>query len=89
MHDLLFNLNTIDSFHYFSNKIDKSNFLQWAGLCHPVPSHLKEISPDLSTISPSLLIGNKIFDIKDKKIKRLLLAAGFRKKLNFHILSTN
>ena len=69
IHDLLFNLNTIDSYHYFSNKIDKSNFLQWAGLCHSVPSHLKEISPDLPTISPSLLIGNKIFDIKDKKSK--------------------
>ena len=30
---------------------------------------MKEISPDLSTISPLLLIGNKIFDIKDKKSK--------------------
>ena len=82
IHDLLFNLHTIDSYHYFSNKIDKSNFLQWAGLRHSVPSHLKEISPDLLTISPSLLIGNKIFDIKDKKSKdyySLLVS----KKLNF------
>ena len=69
IHDLLFNLNTIDSYHYFSNKIDKSNFLQWAGLRRSVPSHVKEISHDLTTISPSLLIGNKIFDIKDKKSK--------------------
>ena len=69
IHDLLFNLNTIDSYHYFSKKNDKSNFLQWVGLRHSVPSYLKETSPDLSTISPSLLIGNKIFDIKDKKSK--------------------
>ena len=69
IHDLLFNFNTIDSYHNFSNIIDKSNFLQWAGLRHSLPSHLKEISPELSTISPSLLIGNKIFDIKDKKSK--------------------
>ena len=69
IHNLLFNLNTIDSYNYFSNKIAKSNFLQWAGLRHSVPSHLKQISPDTTTISPSLLIGNKLFDIKDKKSK--------------------
>ena len=69
IHDLLFNLNTMDSYNYFSNKIIKSNFLQWAGLRHSVPSHLKEISPNSLTISPSLIIGNKIFDIKHKKSK--------------------
>ena len=47
IHDLLFNLNRTDSYHYISNKIVKSNFLQWAGLRHSVPSHLKETSPDL------------------------------------------
>ena len=52
----LFNLNTIDT--YFTNKIDKSYFLQWAGLRHSLLSHLKEISPDTSTISPSPVIGN-------------------------------
>jgi len=79
IHDLLFNLNTIDSYDYFSNKIDKSNFLQWAGLRHSIPSQFKEISLDTSVISLLLIIGNKVFDIKDKKIKRLLLAAGFKK----------
>ena len=67
IHNLLFNLNTMDSYNYFSKKIVKSNFLQWADLCHSVPSHLKEINPHRLTISPSLIIGNKIFDIKDKK----------------------
>ena len=43
--------------------------VEWAGLRHSVPSHLKEINPDLPNISPSLLIGKKIFDIKDKKSK--------------------
>jgi len=66
IHDILFYLNTIDPYNYFSNKIDKSNFMQWAGLRHSVPSHLKEISPDTSTMSPSLIIGDNIFDIKDK-----------------------
>jgi len=52
------------------SKIDKSNFLQWAGLHHSihVPSHLKEISLDTPIISP-LIIENKICDIKDKKSK--------------------
>ena len=63
LHDLLFNLNTMESHNYFSNKIVKSNFLQWAGLRHSVPSHLKEISLDRLPISLSLIIGNKIFDI--------------------------
>jgi len=69
MRDLLFNLNAIDSYNYVLNKIDKSNFLQWAGLRHSIPSHLKEISLDTPIISPSLIIENKIFDIKDKKSK--------------------
>ena len=79
IHDLLFNLNTIDSYNYFLNKIDKSNFLQWAGLRHSIPSHLKEISLVIPIISPSLIIENKIFDIKDKKSKDYLLATGFKK----------
>ena len=69
VHDLLFNLNTMDSYNYCSNKIVKSNFLQRAGLRHSVPSHLKEISLDRLPIPPSLIIGNKFFDIKDKKSK--------------------
>ena len=69
IHNLLFNLNTMDSYNYFSNKIVENNFLQWAGLRHSVPFHLKEMSLDKLTISPSLIIGNKIFDIKDKKSK--------------------
>jgi len=69
MRDLLFNLNAIDSYNYVLNKIDKSNFLQWAGLRHSIPSHLKEISLDTPIISPSLITENKIFDIKDKKSK--------------------
>ena len=79
IHDLLFNLNTMDSYNYFSNKIVKNNFRQWAGLRHSVPSHLKEISLDRLTISPSLIIGNKIFDIKDKKSKDYYLLLVSRK----------
>ena len=64
MHDLLFHLNAMDSYNYFLNKIIKRYVLQWAGLRYSVPSHLKEITPDRLTIYPSLVIGNKIFDIK-------------------------
>jgi len=51
IHDLLFNLNTMDSYNYFLNKRIKSNFLQWVGLRHSVPPHLKEITPDRLTIT--------------------------------------
>ena len=70
IHDLLFNLNTIDSSKYFLNKIDKNSFLQWAGLHHSIFLHLKEITLDTPITSPSLIVENKIFDImKDKKSK--------------------
>ena len=88
IHDLLFNLNTMDSYNYSSNKIVKSNFLQWASLRHSVPSHLKEISLDRSPISPSLIIGNKIFDIKEKN-QKIITRCWFQKKLNLLILSAS
>ena len=39
--DLLFDLNITESFNTISKKIDKPNFLVWAGLRHAIPSHLK------------------------------------------------
>ena len=48
------------------------------------PSSLKEISLDIPIISPSLIIENKIFDIKDKKSKdyySIMLSASSKNKL--------
>ena len=88
IHDLLFNLNTMDSYNYFSNKIVKSNFLQWAGLRHSVPSHLKEISVDRLPISPSLIIGIKSSILKTKN-RKIITCCWFPEKLNLLILSAN
>lgn len=60
--DLLFELNTNDSFNILSKKIAKTNFLVWAGLRHSIPS---ANLPD----SPSVMIGNKVFDVLEKKAK--------------------
>ena len=44
VNDLLFELDTTNSFTIVSNKIIKNNYLTWAGLRHSVPKHLKRIA---------------------------------------------
>ena len=39
VHDLSFDLNIADLFSYLSNKINKTNFLQWEVLRQSIPSH--------------------------------------------------
>ena len=42
VNDLLFELDTTNSFTIVSNKISKISYLIWAGLRHSVPTDLKE-----------------------------------------------
>ena len=42
VNDLLFELDTTNSFTIVSNKISNINYLIWAGLRHPVPTHLNK-----------------------------------------------
>ena len=67
-HDLLFDLSITDSYSHLSNKVNKTNFLQWEGLRHSIPSSLKvsSSSSSLRIICPSFLIGKTIFDVKKK-----------------------
>ena len=51
VNDLLFELDTTNSFTIVSNKISKINYLIWAGLRHPVPTHLKKSNCLRSEIS--------------------------------------
>ena len=74
--DLLFDLNITESYNIISEKIDKTNFLVWAGLRHAIPSHLKS-KPKTNNHTfwagpPSLIINSNVFDILRKKTKRLL-----------------
>ena len=71
--DLLFDLNITESYNIISEKIDKTNFLVWAGLRHAIPSHLKS-KPKTNNHTfwegpPSLIINNNVFDILRKKSK--------------------
>ena len=67
--DLLFELDTTNSFTIVSNKISKISYLIWAGFPHSVPTHLKGSNCLRSQISLILTIDNKEFDILKKKSK--------------------
>ena len=69
VNDLLFELDTTNSFTIVSNKISKINYLIWEGLRHSVPKHLKNSNCLRSEISLILTIDNKEFDILEKKSK--------------------
>ena len=61
INDLLF--DTTNSFTIVSNKISKINYLNWAGIRHSVPKHLKNSNCLCSEISFILTIDNKEFEI--------------------------
>ena len=69
VNDLLFELDTTNSFTIVSNKISKINYLIWAWLRHSAPQHLKNSNCLRSEISLILTIDNKEFDILEKKSK--------------------
>ena len=86
----LFNDSNVTWKTYLLHLLDPvKQFSAMAGLCHSVPSHLKEIGPDRLTISPSLVIGKKNFDIKDKKSKDYYLLLVSKKAQPPNITSAN
>ena len=69
VNDLLFELDTTNSFTIVSNEISKINDLIWAGLRHFVPKHLKNSNYLRSEISLILTIDDKEFDLLEKRLK--------------------
>ena len=70
VNNLLFELDTTNSFTIISNKISKTNYLIWARIRHSVPKHHVKNSNCLrSELSLTLTIDNKEFDILEKKCK--------------------
>ena len=65
---MLLNLNSTESFNIIKNRVEKTNFLTWAGLRHAVPCELKN-----NTMSPisssSFVFNNNVFDITKNKSK--------------------
>ena len=68
--DLLFNLNSTESFNIIKNRVDKRYFLTWAGLRHAVPREFKN-----NMISPislsSIVINNDIVLYHKEETKTL------------------
>ena len=63
--DLLLNLSSTELFNIIKNRVEKTNFLTWAGLRHAAPRELKNnMVPPIS--SPSFVINNNVFDITKK-----------------------
>ena len=64
-HNLLLDLDNRQSYSKFSKTIRKSNFLQWAGLRHSIPPHLKGINKSPSITSLSFVTENNVFDVME------------------------
>ena len=67
--DLLFNLNVSDAYNHLSNKINKTNILQLAGLRRSIPYPLRDKDWLPSINPPTFVIDDNIFDVTTKKSK--------------------
>ena len=66
-----FDLNNIDSYELIAKHIQKTNFLEWAGLRHSVPLVLMNVyhNPDHTVLTPSFKIDCGLFDVTKRKSK--------------------
>ena len=73
--DLRIDLDLTDSYNTIAKKIEKSNFLIWAGLRLAIPPHLKlnlrANDHTFLTMPPSLIISNNDFNTLTKKQKSI------------------
>ena len=53
----------------FSKTIKKTNFLQWAGLRHSIPPHLKGTNKSPSITALTFVTEYNVFDVMEKKSK--------------------
>ena len=67
--DLLFSLNSTDSYNQLSKKICKTNILEWAGLRRSIPLLLGSYDRYPSTNSPTFVVGDNNFDVTKGKSK--------------------
>ena len=71
MADLRFDLNNIDSYELIAKHIQKTNFLEWAGLRHSAQLVLRNVYHNLdhTALNPSFKIDCGLFDVTKKKSK--------------------
>ena len=67
--DLLFSLNSTDSYNQLSKKICKTNILEWAGLRRSIPLSLRSYDRYPSINSPTFVVGDNNFDVTKGKSK--------------------
>ena len=68
--DLLFKLNTEESFNCIKRKVGKTNLLMWAGLRHSIPINLKlHVDTPQKSLAPTpiLKMKNDTFIVSEKK----------------------
>ena len=65
--DLLFSLNSTDSYNPLSKKIYKTNILEWAGLRRSIPLSLRSYDRYPSRNSPTFVAGDNNFDVTKGK----------------------
>ena len=97
--DLLFSLNSTDSYNQLSKKICKTNILDWAGLRRSIPLSLRSYDRYPSTNLPTFVVGDNNFDVtkgKSKDYYNLLLREKAKQpniiqklQSNFHFNSDN
>ena len=68
-HNLLLDLDNRQSYSIFSKTIKKTNFLQWAGLRHSIPPHLKGTNKSPSIAALTFVTEYNVFDVLEKKSK--------------------
>ena len=83
--DLLFTLNSTDSYNHLRKKICKANILEWAGLRRSIPLSLRSYDRYPSLNSPTFVVGDNIFDVTKGKSKDTTPFLS-EKKLNCPIL---
>ena len=67
--DLLFSLNSTDSYNQLFKKICKTNILEWAGLCWSIPLSLRSYDRYPYINSPTFVVGDDNFDATKGKSK--------------------
>ena len=74
--DLRIDLDITDSYNIIAKKIEKSNFLIWAGLRLAIPLHLKlnlrANDHNVLTMPPSMIISNNDFNTLKKNQKTIM-----------------
>ena len=67
--ELLFSLNSTDSYNQLSKKICKTSILEWADLRRSIPLSLRSYDRYPSINSPTFVVGDNNFDVTKGKSK--------------------